>query len=242
MDQVQVNLTRRRLTTPRAAALAGIIFALLTWATQLLVRLSIPTDPLDTGPWLASQAGSISLALSLVPFAGIAFLWFIGVVRDHLAELEDRLFATVFLGSGLLYLGMTFISAALAGGLLASYAVEPDVLMGGGTYMFGRMVMYQISNIYGVRMAGVFMMSLGTIWVRTGAMPRWLALVTYALALGLLLTISLSIWVTLIFPTWVFIASLLILIQNYRRPAASLRGSRVQSSEFGVDPEPRTRN
>jgi hypothetical protein len=224
MDQAQVNLTRRRLTTPRAAAAAGIIFALLTWAGQLLIRLSIPTDPLDNGAWLASQARPISLALSLVPFAGIAFLWFIGVIRDRLGELEDRFFATVFLGSGLLYLGMTFVAAGLAGGLLASYAVNADTLTGSDTYTFGRVVMYQISNIYGVRMAGVFMMSLGTIWVRTGAMPRWLALVTYGLALGLLLTISLSVWVTLIFPTWVFMVSVLILIQNYRRPAASSEG------------------
>ncbi|HXV98379.1 MAG TPA: hypothetical protein VEC93_08140 [Anaerolineae bacterium] len=224
MDQAKINRTRRRLTTPRAAAAAGIIFALLTWAAQLLIRLSIPTDSLDNGAWLASQAGSISLALSLVPFAGIAFLWFIGVIRDHLHELEDRFFATVFLGSGFLYLGMTFVAAGLAGGLLASYAADPDTLTGSDTYTFGRVVMYQISNIYGVRMAGVFMMSLGTIWVRTGAMPRWLALVTYGLALGLLLTISLSVWVTLIFPTWVFMVSLFILIQNYRRSSASSEG------------------
>jgi hypothetical protein len=224
MDQAKINRTPQRLKTPRTAAAAGIIFGLLTIAAQLLIRLSIPTDPVDTGAWLASQAGSVSLALSLVPFAGIAFLWFIGVIRDHLHELEDRFFATVFLGSGLLYLGMTFVAAGLAGGLLASYAANPDTLTSSDTYTFGRVVMYQISNIYGVRMAGVFMMSLGTIWVRTGAMPRWLALVTYGLALGLLLTINLTVWVTLIFPAWVLLVSLLILIQNYRRPAASSEG------------------
>jgi hypothetical protein len=224
VNQTKVNQARRRLTTPGAAAVAGIIFALLTWTTQLLVRLSIPTDPLDNGAWLASYGGRISLALSLVPFAGIAFLWFIGVVRDHLAEFEDRFFATVFLGSGLLYLGMTFVAAGLAGGLLAGYAVHQDMFIRGEMYTFGRVVMYQITNIYGVRMAGVFMMSLGTIWVRTGSMPRWLALVTYALALGLLLTISLSIWVTLIFPTWVLIVSVLILIHNYRRRFAGAEG------------------
>jgi hypothetical protein len=55
------------------------------------------------------------LALYLVPFAGIAFLWFIGVLRDRLGELEDRFFATVFFGSGLLFLAMLFASAAVAG-------------------------------------------------------------------------------------------------------------------------------
>ena len=220
----QVNLTRRRLTTPRAAAVAGIIFALLMWTAQMLIRLSIPTDSSDNSAWLASQAGPISLALSLVPFAGIAFLWVIGVVRDHLDELEDRLFATVFLGSGLLYLAMTFVAAGLAGALLANYAVDPNTLMSSNTYTFGRVVMYQITNIYGVRMSGVFMMSLGTIWMRTGAMPRWLAFVTYALALGLLLTISLSVWVIFIFPTWVLLVSVFILVHNYRRPLTSPKG------------------
>ena len=43
--------------------------------------------------------------MNLIPFAGIAFLWFIGVLRDRLGEQEDRFFATVFFGSGLLFLG-----------------------------------------------------------------------------------------------------------------------------------------
>jgi len=49
-----------------------------------------------------------------LPFAGIAFLWFIGVLRDRLGELEDRFFATVFLGSGLLFLAMLFASCSSA--------------------------------------------------------------------------------------------------------------------------------
>jgi len=115
MSETALDLTRRRLRTPRAAAVAGIIFAVLLATGQMLIRLSIPTDASDTGASLAGQAGTISLALSLFPFAGIAFLWFMGVVRDRLAQLEDQFFSTVFFGSGLLYLGLTFISAAVAG-------------------------------------------------------------------------------------------------------------------------------
>lgn len=46
--------------------------------------------------------------MKLVPFAGIAFLWFIGVLRDRLGQLEDRFFATVLFGSGPLFLGTLF--------------------------------------------------------------------------------------------------------------------------------------
>jgi hypothetical protein len=221
MTEEQVTLTRPELTTPRAAAVAGIIFAVLLGAGYVLIRLSIPADPADGGAWLEDSADSIAFALSLVPFAGIAFLWFIGVVRDRLGRLEDQFFSTVFLGSGLLYLAMTFVSAALAAGILAGYALEPTEMIESGVYTFARLVMHRISNVYAVRMAGVFMISLGTIWFRTRVMPRWLVLLTYGLALLLLLSIGYSLWVTLIFPAWVFLISVLILIWNLRTRSAS---------------------
>lgn len=83
---------------------------------------------------------------------------------------------------------------------------------------FGRAVMVQISNVYALRMAAVFMISIGTIWLRTGLMPRWLALATYVLALLLLLVVSLNLWVVLIFPAWVFAISVFILSVNARSP------------------------
>ena len=97
----------------------------------------------------------------------------------------------------------SLVSAALAGGVLATYAVEPGRLIDSGVYLFVRAVTYRITSVYAVKIAGVFMISLGTIWVRTQVMPRWLALLTYVLALGLLLSIGSSPWVTLIFPAWV---------------------------------------
>jgi hypothetical protein len=141
-------------------------------------------------------------------------------VRDRMGQLEDRFFSSVFFGSGLLYLGMTFVAAALAGGLLTSYALEPDALIASGVYTFSRAVMYRISNVYAIRMAGVFMISLGTISVRTRIMHRGLTFLTYALALVLLLSIGLSLWVTLIFPGWVLVVSIYILALNLRTQGA----------------------
>ena len=110
-----------RLKSPRAAAVTGILFSILTICSQMLIRISIPANPLASANEALSQAQTILLALNLVPFAGIAFLWFIGVFRDHLGENEDRLFASVFFGSGLLYLAMVFVSTALAGGLFSHF-------------------------------------------------------------------------------------------------------------------------
>lgn len=211
------HLTDRRLRTPRAAAVAGILFALLLGISIVLIRVSIPADPADGGEWLKERANTVALALSLVPLAGIAFLWFIGVVRDRIGQLEDRFFSSVFFGSGLLYLAMMFVSAALAGGLLSAYAIMPTQLLESGLYTFTRSVMWRVTNIYAIRMAGAFMISLGTIGVRTGTMPRWLAFLTYGLASVLLLSIGYNLWVTLIFPAWVLIISIDILVVNLRR-------------------------
>jgi hypothetical protein len=220
MNEENRPLTDLRLRTPRAAAVAGILFAVLLITAYVLIRVSIPPDPADGGAWLEEQAQTVALALSLVPIAGIAFLWFIGVLRDRMGQLEDRFFSSVFLGSGLLYLAMTFVSAALAGGLLASYALEPDALISSGLYTFSRAVMWRISNVYAIRMAGVFMISLGTISVRTRIMHRGLAFLTYALALVLLFTIDQNLWVALLFPGWVLIVSIYILALNLRGQGA----------------------
>ena len=220
MNDEAPHLTDRRLRTPRAAAIAGILFALLLGTSLILIRISIPTDPADGGRWLEERANTVVLALSLMPFAGIAFLWFIGVVRDRIGSHEDRFFSSVFFGSGLLYLAMMFVAAALAGSLLSTYAIMPDRLVESGIYAFGRAIMWQISNIYAIRMAGVFMISLGTIWIRTHTMPRWLVFVTYGLALVLAVSISYSLWVTLIFPGWVLLISIYILVSNLRSKGA----------------------
>jgi hypothetical protein len=219
MPDGQLTLTSQKLKTPRAAAIAGILFAVLFASSVVLIRLSIPADPAEGGVWLKDRAGTVSLALTLVPFAGIAFLWFIGVVRDRLGALEDQFFSTVFFSSSLLFLAMTFASAALAGGTLAAHAIESSRLIDSGVYMFARAVIYRITNIYAIKMAGVFMISLGTIWLRTGVMPRWLAFLTYALALVLLVSIASNLWVTLIFPGWVCVVSAYVLVSNLRSPS-----------------------
>lgn len=208
----QLNLTYQRLKAPRAAAVAGIVFAALFSCSLVLIRLAVPADPTEGGEWLGARAGSVSLALSLVPFAGIAFLWFMGVIRDRIGSAEDQFLSTVFVGSGLLFLALTFVSAGLAGGVLVAYAEEPNSLVASGVYAFVRAATFRITNVYQVKMAGVLMLSLSTIWVRTRVLPRWLAFVTYALALGMLLGIASSLWVTLIFPAWVCAVSVYFLL------------------------------
>lgn len=230
MPDTPLIRTRDALKTPRSAAVAGIIFAVLYGSSLILLYLFVLPYVSDR-TWLETNAAPVSLALNLIPFAGIAFLWFIGVLRDLLADQEDRLFSTVFLGSGLLFLAMTFIGAALVAGLLNAHTIGSGILSDSGLYIYSRAVIYQVINIYAIRMAGVFMISLATIWIRTGVMHRVWAILTYLLALVLLLSISYSLLVTLIFPGWVMMVSVSILIRNLHRqpPAGDTAGKDTAS-------------
>lgn len=204
--------TLRTLTTPRAAAAAGVAFALLFGANLILIRSSLPEGAQPGSQWLDAAGGKMKIAAILMPFAGISFLWFIGVVRDGMGRLEDRFFSTVFLGSGLLFLAMMFVTSAIGAGLDASNsAVGQETLGRSEVALFGQMVVLALSKTYALRMAAVFMISLATIWLRTHLMPRWLVYVSYLLAVALLVASDVSMWLTLGFPIWVLVVSVLLL-------------------------------
>ena len=212
----KASSAKDRLTTPRAAAVAGILFSILMITSLVLIWISVPFDPQEDGGWLTANWSTVSLALNLVPFAGIAFLWFIGVVRDRLGQAEDRLFATVFLGSGLLFLAMLFDSAAMAGGTIRIYGSAPGQLIESDLYTFGRMVTYEIMNVYTLKMAGVFMLTTCTLSLRTRILPRWMIFLGFILALFLLLSLGSVNWAPLVFPLWILLISVHILLANLK--------------------------
>lgn len=212
------TLSSPALKAPRAGAAAGIVFAVLLIASMVLIRIAVPANPHDAGAWLSTgKTTSVSFALKLLPFAGIAFLWLIGVLRDRLGVREDRFFATVFLGSGVLFVGLLFVSSAMTGGMLLLYEAMPEKVMDSGLYAFTRVVTYRLMNVYAIKMAGVFMISTSTISMRTGILPRWMPLLGYALALLLLLSPESLYWVPLVFPIWVLLISTYMLAANSDR-------------------------
>jgi hypothetical protein len=135
----------------------------------------------------------------------------------------------VFLGSGLLFLAMVFAAAASAGAIVASYAKDPSGFAGTSTYLYARQIVAQIFNIYALRMAAIFQISQATLWMRTGVMPKWMALLTYAVALVLLFVVTQSPWVVLVFPAWVLLVSVYILVTHLSGRAAG--GAGLQSDQ-----------
>ena len=208
--------TPEGLKTPRAAAVAGILFSVLLLSATFLLLQTLRLDPRDPGDWLKGQTWKVALALNLIPFAGIAFLWFMGVLRDRLGSQENKLFATVFMGSGLLFVGLLFGSASAIGAILVVHTALPQELAGSVTFVLARALAYHLTSVYGLKMAGVFLLTASTILIRTGITARWTAILGYAAAAFILIGSHLVDWTFVIFPIWVLIVSADVLIREYK--------------------------
>ncbi|WP_432585334.1 hypothetical protein ABVG11_03815 [Streptomyces sp. HD1123-B1] len=197
----------RALRTPRAAGAAGMLSALLLGTVVVLVHAAIPDHPTDAGAWLAdgSSRDSLNVALQLVPFAGIFFLWFMGAVRDYVGAAEDKFFATLFFGSGVLYLAVIFVLAAAVGGLLALAGSASSAQL--RMWEYGRHLTLVLLSSYSTRIAAVFVLSATTLCHRLGMFPRWLTWSGYAVAVVLLFVVSTDAWFALVFPLWVLVVS-----------------------------------
>jgi hypothetical protein len=217
---------RSALRTPRAAAVAGIVFSVLLISSLALLRVSAPVEPAVPGTWLtdSGKRTAVAIGLNLIPFAGIAFLWFIGVIRDRIGTHEDRFFATVFLGSGLLFVGMMFVAAAVAGGLIAGMSSSGPP--GADTLALGRNVTSLLLNVYSMRMAAVFTLTTVTIARRTKIVSRWLTFAGLATALVLLVGVGISPWAELLFPAWILAISIDILAASPRTPIGTTETAR----------------
>lgn len=205
--------------TPRAAAVAGIAFALLLGTVVVLMHLALPGN--ESRPqWIsdASRRSQVSLALELTPYAGIAFLWFIGVIRSRLGHREDKLFATAFLGSGLLFVAMLFVAAAQVGALLSlyegSFTLSPDYVRQVGA------VTTSLVTTFAIRMSAVFTLVCTNLLRRAGIVPRWLVIIGYLVGAALLLAPPRTVWAVLLFPLWVLLLSLHVLVGSFRSASA----------------------
>ncbi|HEX5642621.1 MAG TPA: hypothetical protein VFZ86_09830 [Thermoleophilia bacterium] len=214
------SAAERGLTTPRAAGVAGIIFSLF-FVVALALLAEVVGVGLDTETVMANLEGSNStlglIGLYLVPFAGIAFLWFIAVVRDRIGVHEDRFFATAFLGSGLLFVAMLFAAAAVLGGLIAGNSLGTAAPTDIATVGFARSVGYSFLFIYSAKSAGVFVLATSTI-IRRSGWPRWASISGFIVAAVLILSVSFFEPIVMLLPAWVSAISIYVLVTGGRRP------------------------
>ncbi|HYN56960.1 MAG TPA: hypothetical protein VES03_07165 [Motilibacterales bacterium] len=210
----------RRVRNPASAAVAGIIFSLILLVVLVQFHSAVPAGRPSTD-WLndPGRRQGVQSAVSLLPFAGIAFLWFIGVIRTRLGAREDKLFATVFLGSGLLFVAMLFITGAILATLLELF--ERGIPVGADSLVLLVVFTKSLMGMFGTRMAAVFTIAVSSVGLRTGILPRWLVLLGYLTGVILLLSPPLSNWTQLLFPAWVLLFSghILVASRNERSEA-----------------------
>ena len=205
----------RAMRAPWAASIAGLLFAVLYTVALLLLRSS-PLAGADDAELVRLFAtghdlGVIVGGLYLAPFAGVMFLWFIAVIRDQIGEREDRFFATVFFGSGLLFVALVFGAAAAGSALVVGVRyldLEPP---SAAAMNLMRSLSYTLLFAFSTRAAAVFLISLGTIGLRSRAFPNWFAWTGYLLGAVLLIVVSFWDWIVLVLPAWVAVVSLFIL-------------------------------
>jgi hypothetical protein len=205
----------RQIRAPWAASIAGLLFAVLFTVALLLMRSS-PLQAADDAElarlfregrdqWLLVGA------LYLAPFAGIMFLWFIAVIRDQVGEREDRFFATVFLGSGLIFVALLFAAAAVAGSLVVGVRFLGLDAPSASEAALLRALSYTLLFGFASRAAAVFLFSIATLGLRSRTFPRWFAWTGYLFGIILLLVVTFWDWIVLLLPAWVGGVSVFIL-------------------------------
>jgi hypothetical protein len=208
----------RGLRTPRAAAIAGLAFGVLYILSTYVVSIRPPDDlgAGDFADWYRRAAANVSIvALYLAPLAGLAFLWFVAVIRNRIGDREDRFFSTVFIGSGVLFVAMFWAAGATIGSLVPVSRTDAIVVPDLATFDLVRSLAHMFF-VYATRAASIFVIVTSTIALGTAAFPRWLVVVGYLIALVQFVTAGVIEISVLLFPIWVMILSLVILVGDER--------------------------
>ena len=206
------------LRSIEAAAVAGLVFAVLSFIASVLLTSApdLSVSDAEITAWYTDAANrrSLTAGLSLSIVAAISFLWFVAVIRRRVGDREDRFFATVFLGSGILLTAVMLVGAAA----LASAAVTVD-LAGGrvpdASFLAGMNGLGKsLVLIVLLRLQAVFMASTSTLALRTSAFGRWISYLGYCLALVIFFMPTVSEPVGLAFPVWVGVLSIALLVRR----------------------------
>jgi hypothetical protein len=154
----------------------------------------------------------------IMPFAGIAFLYFMVFLRRLAAQTGlpvSRILGNVQQGAGLIFIAVLFVATAALGAAPASLqfaGMETDPLLARVLPLFGTTTLL----MFGMRMASMFAFTSSSIGRATGMIPNWFGYLGYLVGVALLLAFTFQTWFALLFAAWVFLLCIIILIRRSR--------------------------
>lgn len=206
-----------KLRTFEAAAIAGLAHTVLSLlATASFMRPpSVADDPVAALEWYGDTSNQRSMiaGLNLLVMGSIAFIWFVAVIRRRVGDRENRFFGSVFFGSSLVLVGTWLVAGLLivTPALSAhSYGTTPEL----GEIANFRAAGIAMSSVIATRLEAVFIISSTTVARLSGAFPRLIILVGYITGLALLLVPLPNQWMTWVFPIWVGMVSIFMLVRR----------------------------
>ena len=218
----------RALGYARAAGASGLLFAVLFGLAFVLVRQAPGLDGSDatyTAFYSAGAGGAVvSLGLYVVPFAGIACLWHMTATRTLLQVLRPGSWAEIAhwlqLAAGVLFVAMLFIGTAAVGAVALQTAYSSAPLPSPDVARALTAVGYTVVFVYGVRAAGMYMIATTGLVRSAGLLNRAAAVLSYLAATFLLVSTTFHPAILLVFPAWVLLLSIVLLV---RRPTGASR-------------------
>lgn len=162
----------------------------------------------------------VLVGLYLMPFAGIAFIWFIVALRmwiDGTARRVNILMSNIQLVTGIVYVTLFFAAAASLSVLATSVEFadgDIDPVTARQFPVFGNALL----TIFALRMVAMFVFTTSTIGRTSGVLPSWFARGGYVVGMFLLLTASLQPWFVFVFPVWMLVLSTILLSRARRIP------------------------
>jgi hypothetical protein len=239
-DERRLARARGLQNAARFTAIAGIAYSLL-FITSFWLLTNIPrsgsTDQ-EIVDYYGSDEGNVVtlVALYLMPFSGIAFLWFIVSLRMWVSTRVDRrvnaLFSNIQLVSGIVFLALFFcaaaaLSVAAVANDISDSAIDPEIAREfpkfGGSLLF----------VFAARMGAMFVFSTTNIGRATTILPTWFVIVGILVGLIMLLSASFNRALILVFPVWVLVLCLIILLhaRQAARASAELERSGANQDE-----------
>lgn len=194
----------------------AILFLLSHWLASSAPGAQA-TDAEIANFYASDDRRRLNLAgLYIMPFAGVAFIWFIVCVRMWVGfhrPREDALYSNVQLVCGILYVGLFFAAGAAGSAVGASVEfvdapVDPSVAR--QFPQFGNALLF----VFAMRMAAMFVITASTILRRANAAPTWFVYSGFATGLFLFLSASFNRALILVFPIWLLLFCVLLFFRS----------------------------